>query len=743
MPCRCWHHPPPLASSSNPVVPLPVLYSAEEAEPEAAPYTSRLEQVAARLGRMSLSKSFTERRRSYQYLAHALSADQASLRQQLPPPSEAPAMAMQRVQQPAAEQQAEQQQVQGQDVQQKPAAAAAAGAALAAGGEQPPPLPAEEPSGRGSVSHWEWNSLLDVSASPEEPGGTALAAPAEAAAEAEGAGERPAGASSLGKPLGPLRILQSAASGRLEAIARLQEAPMPSILAAAGSDAAAEANGEAAAAAAAAVEVQAARGEQAAAAAVPAAAAGAREALAATAAPSSRASMLLSTSLGPLGTLMSSVASQLPGSSAAPAHPAPPAGQAAAGKLPAKQPSKLLQLLGKLRSELAPGHVPLTAGRVELSGRALLPGGADGMRVAIFDDEPTSIVAYFLATKWAAACPRAATVCYLHARLCALRRSKLLLSAGWRHAELAKLPGVSTTSGVCMGGALLPHPLAMSLLLMPAPLASCWLREYQGYLHDSVAGILFGQPGTDSSTLGNGGGSGAVGAAESESQAAAVPASWQFLPDSPRGGGSTRSSSLVPGLQAKQPAAQQQQQQAAQQQGPAASAAAAEPAPPEDTAGAAPGALVAEAPAAIAAAPDAPAAAGPAQPSPDLQQQQQQQVGAQPAHSTRTVTQEELAAEQSGDWQVLFCEQQLDCQLAMEDPSPGMPWGRARFQVRARRVHPPGAAAGALAARSHRCLVGQRCSSASSIRLQQRRPRFAVTPWALGRPPPTPVRIPC
>ena len=31
--------------------------------------------------------------------------------------------------------------------------------------------------------------------------------------------------------------------------------------------------------------------------------------------------------------------------------------------------------------------------------------------------------------------------------------------------------------------------------------------------------------------------------------------------------------------------------------------------------------------------------------------------------------------------QVLFCEQQLDCQLSLEDPSPGMPWGRAKFQV--------------------------------------------------------------
>ena len=51
------------------------------------------------------------------------------------------------------------------------------------------------------------------------------------------------------------------------------------------------------------------------------------------------------------------------------------------------------------RSELQPGHMPLTAGKVELSGRALLPSGAGGVRVAVFDDEPTSVIAYFLATK--------------------------------------------------------------------------------------------------------------------------------------------------------------------------------------------------------------------------------------------------------------------------------------------------------------------------------------------------------
>lgn len=356
---------------------------------------------------MSLSKSFTERRRSYSHLKHALSADQASIRQHLAaaaaqpspqPVAEHQAEQRQEQQQQAEQQQREQQpeqqaqtekqaeQQRAQDVQQVPVKATAGAVAAAAGGDHAPPSPAGEPSGRGSVSHWEWNSLLDVSASPEDPGGAAELAPAGVGPEPGAADEREAGSSALVKPLGPLRMLQSAASGRLEAIARLQDAPMPATLAAAGADAAAEANG-----------VTAAAGEA-------AAAAGEAGAPAAAAAPSSRASTLLSTSLGPLGALMSSVASQLPSSTSASApvaapQPLPLTGSGAAGKLPAKQPSKLLALLGKLRSELAPGHLPLTAGRVELSGRALLPGGADGMRVAIFDDEPTSVIAYFLATK--------------------------------------------------------------------------------------------------------------------------------------------------------------------------------------------------------------------------------------------------------------------------------------------------------------------------------------------------------
>lgn len=39
------------------------------------------------------------------------------------------------------------------------------------------------------------------------------------------------------------------------------------------------------------------------------------------------------------------------------------------------------------------------AGRVELGGRALLPPGIDDLVLSIFDDEPTSIISYFLANR--------------------------------------------------------------------------------------------------------------------------------------------------------------------------------------------------------------------------------------------------------------------------------------------------------------------------------------------------------
>lgn len=38
---------------------------------------------------------------------------------------------------------------------------------------------------------------------------------------------------------------------------------------------------------------------------------------------------------------------------------------------------------------------------VELAGRALLPGLADDIVVVVHDDEPTSIIAYFLSTRQA------------------------------------------------------------------------------------------------------------------------------------------------------------------------------------------------------------------------------------------------------------------------------------------------------------------------------------------------------
>jgi hypothetical protein len=79
---------------------------------------------------------------------------------------------------------------------------------------------------------------------------------------------------------------------------------------------------------------------------------------------------------------------------------------------PQKQPSKLMQLLGKLRLDVPGAALPGGAaqqaaapgtGKVELSGRSLLPPGLDDVHVTIFDEEPTSVIAYFLSTRWACA----------------------------------------------------------------------------------------------------------------------------------------------------------------------------------------------------------------------------------------------------------------------------------------------------------------------------------------------------
>lgn len=81
--------------------------------------------------------------------------------------------------------------------------------------------------------------------------------------------------------------------------------------------------------------------------------------------------------------------------------------------------------------------------------------------------------------------------------------------------------------------------------------------------------------------------------------------------------------------------------------------------------------------------------------------------------------------------QVLFHEQQLDCQLTMEDPSPGMPWGRAKFQVRS-----PGCIGGAGSCQ------GPGHPGARSSRLPCRTPCAAVTPGLTPLPPEPPTPSP-
>jgi hypothetical protein len=60
-----------------------------------------------------------------------------------------------------------------------------------------------------------------------------------------------------------------------------------------------------------------------------------------------------------------------------------------------------LKLPLSLRAREAAGTIPLSSGKVELSGRLLPAALEDGHVVAVHDEEPTSVVAYFLATRWA------------------------------------------------------------------------------------------------------------------------------------------------------------------------------------------------------------------------------------------------------------------------------------------------------------------------------------------------------
>lgn len=297
------------------------------------------------------------------------------------PPAAAGQEAPQAEQQPQLAQQAQQE-------QQRPQQPEEPGGGLDAAAEEQGGPPSAQPSG----SHFEqWGELL----------------PAEGAAEAAAAGKdgRVANGSSEAAGAGSLlpsslKMLKSASSGKLDAILKLQEAPMPATVAAPASEA--EPAVEAAAAPAAVAATMAAAAV-AAATTAPAAAVAAEPA----AAPAAGGLSLLggssrsaTASLAQMGRSLSNLLTPAGSATMLPSSlNSTPAASPAGAPLPEKAPSRLRQLLGKLRSEPAPGQLPLPTGRVELSGRTLLPGGADGMRVAVFDEEPTSIIAYCLATR--------------------------------------------------------------------------------------------------------------------------------------------------------------------------------------------------------------------------------------------------------------------------------------------------------------------------------------------------------
>ncbi|GAB4817632.1 hypothetical protein N2152v2_004678 [Parachlorella kessleri] len=255
---------------------------------------------------------------------------------------------------------------------------------------------------------------------------------------------------------------------------------------------------------------------------------------------------------------------------AAPAHLPT---QQPAEQLPApqKQPSKLKQLLGRLRLD-GPGAQQAggagtpgaaAAGKVELSGRSLLPPGLEGMHVTIFDEEPTSIIAYFLST-----------------------------------------------------------------------------RVYQQYLRDAESTIISGANSSTAQRVVP-----ASGAADLAESSISVASSG------PQSTASTQPAA-EPGAAATPQEALPQHHPQLQRQPPG-------------------GGAAAMAGTATAAQPPTQASTQPSQ-----QQQQQPQQESQGGEGPRA------AADRGGsEWRVLFSEQRLDCQLSIEDMSPGMPWGRAKFQV--------------------------------------------------------------
>ena len=93
-----------------------------------------------------------------------------------------------------------------------------------------------------------------------------------------------------------------------------------------------------------------------------------------------------------------------PGPSEVAASPAPSAlGRESPIKLEEQQGADNAGDTGMLRSH---------ANVFRVAGRALLPIAADGVCVTVYDDEPTSLISYFLSTRYARRCCHGSTVVY-------------------------------------------------------------------------------------------------------------------------------------------------------------------------------------------------------------------------------------------------------------------------------------------------------------------------------------------
>eukprot|EP00887_Chlorella_sp_A99_P005551 scaffold1.g5551.t1 len=300
---------------------------------------SKLEQLTARLSRMSLSQSFTERRNSMQAMARRTSLGSAGSegeRAFLPAVQES-AQGEPSLPPPEQQQQQQQQQQQKQEGAQvaKPLSTAASGG------------PASLSSAVSSSHFDEWRAVLarDGAAAPA----SSVAEPANSSADA------------FAVPLAsPPRDVSAKPAAAQEQGAQQEQAGLSPL--------------------------------------APLASSPGRPPAPIQAAPPSLA--------GPAAVRVAAVSGGI-GSERTPSTPKAGAQAEAAAAAPQQQqqpvPSRLKQLLARLGAPgpevAAPALRPLCAGLLELSGRPLLPPVADGVAVTVFDGEPTSIVAYFLATR--------------------------------------------------------------------------------------------------------------------------------------------------------------------------------------------------------------------------------------------------------------------------------------------------------------------------------------------------------